>query len=51
MMLLKNMVRIPLRLYEMFMGPLEASKPWSEQGVEGSRKWLERVYRLIVEKW
>lgn len=29
-----------LRLYEMFMGPLEASKPWSEQGVEGSRKWL-----------
>lgn len=38
-----------LRLYEMFMGPLEASKPWSEQGVEGSRKWLDRVYRLIVE--
>lgn len=38
-----------LRLYEMFMGPLEASKPWSEQGVEGSRRWLERVYRLIVE--
>lgn len=38
-----------LRLYEMFMGPLEASKPWSEQGVEGSRKWLERVYRLVVE--
>ena len=38
-----------LRLYEMFMGPLEASKPWSEQGVEGSHKWLERVYRLIVE--
>lgn len=38
-----------LRLYEMFMGPLEASKPWSEQGVEGSHKWLERVYRLVVE--
>ena len=38
-----------LRLYEMFMGPLEASKPWSNQGVEGSRKWLERVYRLVVE--
>lgn len=38
-----------LRLYEMFMGPLEASKPWSEQGVEGSHRWLERVYRLIVE--
>ena len=27
-----------LRLYEMFMGPLEASKPWSQQGVEGARK-------------
>lgn len=38
-----------LRLYEMFMGPLEASKPWSEQGVEGSRRWLERVWRLIME--
>lgn len=38
-----------LRLYEMFMGPLEASKPWSEAGVEGARKWLDRVYRLIVE--
>ena len=38
-----------LRLYEMFMGPLEADKPWSTQGVEGARKWLERVYRLFVE--
>ena len=38
-----------LRLYEMFMGPLEASKPWSEQGVEGAHRWLERVYRIIVE--
>ena len=38
-----------LRLYEMFMGPLEASKPWSEQGVEGSRKWLDRVWRLCME--
>ena len=38
-----------LRVYEMFMGPLEASKPWSETGVEGSKKWLERVYRLFVE--
>ena len=38
-----------LRLYEMFMGPLEADKPWSTAGVEGSRKWLERVWRLIVE--
>ncbi len=38
-----------LRLYEMFMGPLEASKPWSEQGVEGTRKWIERVWRLCME--
>ncbi len=38
-----------LRLYEMFMGPLEASKPWSETGVDGARKWLDRVYRLIIE--
>lgn len=38
-----------LRLYEMFMGPLEASKPWSNQGVEGARRFLERVYRAIVE--
>ena len=38
-----------LRLYEMFMGPLEASKPWSNQGVEGARRWLERVYRAIIE--
>lgn len=35
-----------LRLYEMFMGPLEASKPWSQQGVEGAQKFLDRVYRL-----
>ena len=39
-----------LRLYEMFMGPLEASKPWNENGVEGSRRWLDRVYRLFVEQ-
>ncbi len=38
-----------MRLYEMFMGPLEASKPWSDQGVDGSRKWLERVWRLVME--
>lgn len=35
-----------LRVYEMFMGPLEASKPWSERGVEGTRKWIERVWRF-----
>ena len=38
-----------LRLYEMFMGPLEADKPWSNQGVEGAHRWLERVYRIIIE--
>ena len=39
-----------LRLYEMFMGPLEADKPWSNQGVEGSRKFLDRVWRLYMEE-
>jgi leucyl-tRNA synthetase len=37
------------RLYEMFMGPLEASKPWSTKGVDGPRRFLERVYRLYTE--
>lgn len=37
-----------LRLYEMFMGPLEASKPWSQQGVEGAQKFLDRIYRLYA---
>jgi len=37
-----------LRLYEMFMGPLEASLPWSAKGMDGARKWLERVHRLAV---
>ena len=38
-----------LRLYEMFMGPLEATKPWSMQGVAGVRNFLDRVWRMIVE--
>ena len=38
-----------LRLYEMFMGPLQADKPWSSQGIEGTKKWLDRVWRLVVE--
>jgi leucyl-tRNA synthetase len=37
-----------LRVYEMFMGPLEASKPWNEKGIEGSKKFLERIYRLYT---
>ena len=39
-----------LRLYEMFMGPLEASKPWSQAGVEGAKKFLDRVWRLYTEE-
>ena len=39
-----------MRLYEMFMGPLEADKPWSTQGIEGAHRWLERVYRLMAEQ-
>ena len=39
-----------LRLYEMFMGPLEASKPWNMQGVVGASKFLDRVYRLFSNK-
>ena len=39
-----------LRLYEMFMGPLEADKPWSKTGVEASRKFLDRIYRLYTEE-
>lgn len=38
-----------MRLYEMFMGPLEADKPWDNSGIEGSRKFLERIYRLYME--
>ena len=39
-----------LRLYEMFMGPLEASLPWSDTGLDGAKKYLDRVYRLFSEK-
>jgi len=37
-----------LRLYEMFMGPLEATKPWSMEGVNGVRGFLDRVWRMIL---
>lgn len=37
-----------VRLYEMFMGPLEASLPWSADGMTGAKKWLDRVYRMIT---
>jgi len=37
-----------LRLYEMFMGPLDASIAWSTQGLDGARRFLDRVWRLFV---
>lgn len=39
-----------LRIYEMFMGPLEATKPWNENGVEGAHRFLSRVWRLFVSE-
>ena len=39
-----------LRLYEMFMGPLEQSKPWSMSGVNGVRGFLDRAWRMIVDQ-
>lgn len=39
-----------LRVYEMFMGPLDASVAWSEDGLEGSRRFLDRIYRLYVDE-
>ncbi|PJZ00170.1 MULTISPECIES: leucine--tRNA ligase [Bacillus] len=39
-----------LRLYEMFMGPLDASIAWSESGLDGARRFLDRVWRLFVEE-
>ncbi len=39
-----------LRLYEMFMGPLEETKPWSTQGVEGVHRFLSRLWRLYVDE-
>lgn len=39
-----------LRVYEMFMGPLEASLPWTDSGIDGTKKWLDRVWRLYEQK-
>lgn len=39
-----------LRLYEMFMGPLDASIAWSTNGLDGSRRFLDRIWRLLVEE-
>lgn len=38
-----------LRLYEMFMGPIESAKPWDPNGIDGAKKFLDRVWRLYVE--
>lgn len=38
-----------LRLYEMFLGPLEQSKPWSTQGIEGVHRFLKKVWRLFYD--
>ena len=38
-----------LRLYEMFMGPLEQVKPWSMRGVEGVYRFLSRVWRAVID--
>ena len=39
-----------IRLYEMFMGPIEANKPWNVDGVEGARRFIDRVYRIFEDK-
>jgi len=39
-----------MRLYEMFMGPLEAVKPWNTKGVEGVFRFLKRAFRMVVEQ-
>ena len=38
-----------LRVYEMFMGPIDSAKPWDPNGIDGSKKFLDRVWRLFVE--
>ena len=47
--IIRNYGADSLRLYEMFMGPLEATKPWSMQGVSGVRGFLDRAWRLFVD--
>lgn len=38
-----------LRVYEMFMGPIDASKPWNTEGIAGAHRWLDRVWRLMID--
>lgn len=44
----KNYGADTLRLYEMFMGPIEESKPWSKSGVDGAKKFIDRVWRFFT---
>ena len=48
--IIKNYGADTLRLYEMFMGPLEADKPWNYDAVDGSKKFLDRIFRLYTEE-
>lgn len=47
--MVKNYGADALRIYEMFMGPIDAAKPWDPNGIEGSKKFVDRVWRLFVE--
>ena len=47
--MVKQYVADALRVYEMFMGPIDAAKPWDPNGIDGSKKFLDRVWRLFVE--
>ncbi len=47
--MVKNYGADALRLYEMFMGPIDAAKPWDPNGIEGSKKFIDRVWRLYAE--
>lgn len=47
--MVKNYGADVLRLYEMFMGPIDAAKPWDPNGIEGSKKFIDRVWRLYAE--
>lgn len=47
--MVKNYGADALRIYEMFMGPIDAAKPWDPNGIEGSKKFVDRVWRLYIE--
>jgi len=47
---IKNYGADSMRLYEMFMGPLEATKPWSMQGLEGVYRFLNRIWKIVVDE-